>query len=286
MEFKKPMPSDYKFYKKWLYTCENSCEYSYLNACMWQYVWQYEYAIYNDALVIRLDVDGKKIYNIPLGNIEETVMKIEEFDSDAAFSSGEGEALAEFLSKFGEKYNLTLMEENNEYIYKREDLANLSGKKYHQKRNHISAFTRKYNWRFEKLVENNISDALTVSNKWLLEREDEDGELLEEYNAIEYALNNLSELEILGGILYVEDTPVAFTFGSALNEQVFDVNIEKALADYQGAYAVINNQFVINCLKNFEFINREDDLGISGLRQAKLSYRPHTVLKKYVITKK
>ena len=104
-----------------------------------------------------------------------------------------------------------------------------------------------------------------------------------ENESIKNALSHLNELSIIGGIVYVGEKPVAYCFGTALNQNVFDVNIEKALSEYQGAYAVINNEFVKRELSSFEYVNREDDLGIDGLRRAKLSYQPCQILKKYII---
>ena len=288
MLFKKPTPTDYQIYKKWLFNGGVSCENSYLNAFMWQEEWNYEYAIFNDSLTIRLFEDGKYIYFLPLGNsFEDALEEILKTEKHSYFfAASEGKRFEKIKALFGDEYSYIPVEENFEYIYDREDLENLSGKKYHQKRNHISAFMRKYNWRFEKLTNENVCDALAVEEKWLAERDDENGEYKTEREAIEKALKFIDELEILGGILYVDDNPVAFTFGSAINDEVFDVNIEKALLEYNGAYAMINNQFVKNCLSKYKLINREDDLGIEGLRKAKLSYRPVQILKKYAIAKK
>ena len=91
----------------------------------------------------------------------------------------------------------------------------------------------------------------------------------------------MEALEARGGAIFIEDKAVAFTIGSMINPSVFDIHFEKALKDYSEAYTVINNEFAKNALSEFEFINREDDLGLEGLRKAKLSYNPCKILEKY-----
>ena len=99
-------------------------------------------------------------------------------------------------------------------------------------------------------------------------------------------LNNMQTLGVKGGAIIVKDEVVAFTLGSPINSNVFDIHVEKALKDYSEAYTVINNQFAKNELSDYKYINREDDMGLEGLRKAKLSYKPHILLKKYHCYKK
>ena len=96
-------------------------------------------------------------------------------------------------------------------------------------------------------------------------------------------LPKMKKLGIKGGLIRVDGKVVAFTFGSPINDRVFDVQVEKALPEFRTAYSLINREFIANELSSFEYVNREDDLGLQGLRQAKLSYQPEILLKKYVI---
>ena len=289
MDFREPSENEYLKYKEYLQCNELTCENSFLNAVMWKEEYQYRYAICNGSLIIRITDNGKNIYFLPIGgNFEQSIKDIIECEQgNPLFCASDGERFEKFKQMYGDEYSYTPIEESFEYIYSRDDLADLSGKKFHQKRNHISAFSRKYNWKYKKMAGENICDALTVAKKWASERDLLSDETLNiELHAINRVLNRLDELEIVGGILYVDEVPVAFSFGSALNDFVFDVNIEKALSDYPGAYAVINNQFAKNELLGYQYINREDDLGIEGLRKAKLSYHPEILLKKYLVIKK
>lgn len=179
--------------------------------------------------------------------------------------------------------------ESGDYIYRMEDLAGLAGKKYSKKRNHIKQFkTKRPGWRFEPLTSANLQDARLVEEKWLEEflAHDAAGDDLKiEKEIIFFALENFERFEkvcgMAGGLLYVDDKPVAFCVASLLSAAVTDVHFEKCLFEYarDGGYAVINNEF--SKTVKTEFINREEDLGIEGLRKAKLSYYPEEILEKY-----
>ena len=101
-----------------------------------------------------------------------------------------------------------------------------------------------------------------------------------EYAVIKEALENLNEFEMRGMILYVNQKPVAMTLGSEISPLCFDVNFEKALGDYEGSYAVINNEFA-KTLTNYKYINREEDMGLEGLKKSKLSYHPEIIYERF-----
>lgn len=169
---------------------------------------------------------------------------------------------------------------DGDYIYRNYDLCALPGKKYHGKRGHISKFDRLYpHWHFEIMNENNMSDAEKVAVSWCEARNinprDND-----EFAAMSEVFENYRLLRMHGGVLYADSAPVAMTMGSLINRSTFDVIFEKALTDYEGSYAKINNEFA-KTLVGFEFINREEDMGIDSLRKAKLSYHPVVVLKRF-----
>ena len=179
--------------------------------------------------------------------------------------------------------------ESGDYIYRTEDLAGLAGKKYGKKRNHIKQFKAKRpGWRFEPLTSANLQDARRVEEKWLeevLAANAAGDDLKIEKEIIFFALENFERFEkvcgMTGGLLYVDDKPAAFCVASLLSAAVTDVHFEKCLFEYarDGGYAVINNEFSKSV--KTEFINREEDLGIEGLRKAKLSYYPEEILEKY-----
>ena len=173
-----------------------------------------------------------------------------------------------------------------DYVYLRENLAELPGSLFQKKRNHISRFKRTYgeHWEFKAYPENDIAgDILAVSQKWFSEKNgDEDSILQLEQQSIELALHNSELLGVRGGVLYINGEPAAMTLAAPISSDVVDVIYEKSFGEFEhnGAYAVINQQFARRC-QDFLYINREEDMGVEGLRKAKLSYKPTMILDKF-----
>jgi len=186
----------------------------------------------------------------------------------------------------GRTINWKTNRDDCDYIYLREKLADLPGSQYQKKRNHISRFKRTYgaDWEFKSYPENDIaSDILAVSQKWYEEKQGESEEVLRlEHESIEKALQNRELLNLRGGVLYINGQPAAMTLASPISPHVLDVIYEKSFADFEknGAYAVINQQFSKRC-ESFLYLNREEDMGVEGLRKAKLSYKPEMILEKF-----
>jgi len=169
-----------------------------------------------------------------------------------------------------------------DYIYRTEDLSELAGKKYHSKRNHITAFLKENQWKYEEINENNLSECLVMNELWAIKNSDKDpAGIAQEQDALKRSLRNYFELELKGALIRTEAGVVAFTVGEAAGESMFCTHFEKALSDVRGAYPMINREFAANTLRGFTFVNREDDTGDEGLRKAKLSYHPDKLLVKY-----
>ena len=264
------------------FTCENTIA----NIAIWAGEYDMEFAIEKADVYIKIAEKNGYIFSIPVcSDLKRAVTSIKQYcakeDIPAKFWFEEGQMLDEFLNLYKGEYLCFNSRNSSEYIYKRENLANLVGKKFHSKRNHISSFTKKYNWTFEKLNNDNIADARFVADGWYAANVDPaDTSASAENVGISFLLDHMDIFKVQGGILRVDGQPVAFTCGTPINDKVFDVNFEKALPEYQGAYAVINREFAKSL--NYEFLNREDDLGLPGLRKAKLSYHPDIILKKYI----
>lgn len=170
-----------------------------------------------------------------------------------------------------------------DYIYSREKLAGLRGKKMQKKRNHIARFKDDPDWSYEPITKENLAETRFMAHNWICSREEKWNEDMEnEFSVLEDAFANYDALGLRGGILRQHGDIVAFTMGDPLNSDTFLVHFEKAFPEVQGAYPMINQQFVQQATEGFEYINREDDTGDMGLRKAKLSYYPEILLKKYV----
>ena len=161
--------------------------------------------------------------------------------------------------------------------------AELKGKKYHSKRNHIKNLQKLYEYNLEELNENNKNDFLKTAKLWF-EASEKTEETSVELNGIKKLLDNINIINVLGAAIKVNGEIVAFSLATKINDETVNIHIEKALPEYRGAYPVINQEFAKILSKDFKYINREDDVGIEGLRKAKLSYKPTILLKKYEIT--
>ena len=161
-------------------------------------------------------------------------------------------------------------------------MAQLHGKKYHGKRNHITNFKKNNpDWSFEKIGPDNINDCIELHTQWIKNHED-DEDYSFEFEAVLTAFENYEKLNFVGGLLRVGGKAIAYTFGERHSEKLFVTHFEKAPADVQGAYPIINQEFTKNFLMDYEFVNREEDLGLEGLRKAKQSYYPEILLEKCV----
>jgi hypothetical protein len=168
--------------------------------------------------------------------------------------------------------------DNFDYLYNRIDLAELSGKKFHKKRNLVNAFLNAYIPEVLPLTQERVPDALKVLDIW---REGK-GEI-GDYIASKEALELFQTIGLVGNIYYIEGRPVGWCLGEPLAQNtMFAVHFEKGIDDYKGIYQYINQNFAASLPENFIHINREQDLGDEGLRQAKETYRPIGFVKKYI----
>lgn len=285
LKFKNVEIEDIDIYKEFMKNNkEFSCENSFVNLLVWQCAYSNMMAVSDGQLFIKSGTAEKETFRLPVGqDLEKGIKKLVEYNDNKmpSFWLQEGERLSEFQEKYSQQYIFRESRDAADYIYLQSDLANLSGKKYHSKRNHINAFSKKHNWHYEEIIQSNIEKVRLCAEKWYKENADkEDSFLLCEKKGIGTMLDNMDRLSLKGGAIIVDSNVVAFTLGSAINDTVFDIHIEKALKDFAEAYTVINREFAAS-LSDYKYINREDDMGLEGLRKAKLSYKPEIILKKY-----
>lgn len=179
-----------------------------------------------------------------------------------------------------------------DYIYLREKLATLSGKKLHGKRNHIHRFEEQNpDWTYETINDDNEEECSKMAMKWCINHcadaeESWEHDIIDESKLVVYAVRHRKELGLVGGALRAGGKIIALTLGERLTNDTFVVHFEKAYADIQGAYPMINREFVRHELEAYTYVNREEDLGEEGLRKAKLSYYPEIILNKGIVTEK
>jgi uncharacterized protein len=174
--------------------------------------------------------------------------------------------------------------EHFDYVYAIPDLISLAGGKYHSKRNHLNSFQRAFEHTYEALRAEHLPACLDLAEKWCeIRRCEEDMSLMEEWGAVTEALTHFQALDLLGGVIFVGDRLEAFTVGEKLNTDTAVIHVEKANPEIRGLYAAINQAFLEHDWQELPWVNREQDLGEPGLRQAKLSYHPRHLEEKFTL---
>ena len=261
-----------------------NCDLSFANIYCWRKFYQTAWCEVEGFLVIRFRIDGGSAtgYMQPIGEGDfASVIRCLMNEADTA---GEplrligltNEAKAQLEQEFSDQFIFDDNRATHDYLYRREDLSRLQGKNYQPKRNHINRFIGNYpTYRYEPLTRANMAECIHLELEWCRHRNGciEEG-LNAEREAMQEAFAHFEVLGLQGGCIYVGDQLVAFTYGSALNDHTFDIHVEKADTRYDGAFTIINRRFAEQLDERFTLLNREEDLGIEGLRKAKLSYYP------------
>ncbi len=266
---------------------------SFTNLFIWREAYQVKYTILDGFLCIV----GKYKNNPPFalvplgqGNVAPIIEKMmtyfkeqcNKFTMTAISEEIKNEIEQVMPGKFTFKADRNLFD----YVYLASDLITLKGKKFHSKRNHINKFKAQNKYLYYSLTSENIDECVAAALKWCEKRNCKESEGLEmEKFAILEALNNFDKLKYKGGFIKVNDRVVAFTLGEKIADDMAVIHIEKGDPDIQGSYAVINQAFCEHEWQDVSYINREEDMGIPGLRKAKESYRPVKMIKKYVAKK-
>lgn len=288
IDFHAPTLADMQWAKPILQrTGYQGCEYTFGNLFMWSGVYQTSIAQHRDFL---LAISGSESpsYSFPAGQGDRKdailALRADAKERGVTFRM-HGVTLEEIdwlNENFPNAFAFQARRDDFDYIYSTQSLMDLSGKKYHSKRNHISAFKKTYNWRYEPITQANLEQCAAMNDAWeTLNKDKNPDDIAGELRAINHAFHHFFELGFIGGVLYVDDSVVAYTMGEPINDTTFCTHIEKAFASVRGAYPMINNEFAKNALRAYRYVNREEDVGDEGLRKAKLSYQPEILLEKY-----
>lgn len=271
-----------------------SCERTFVNAFLWSRHYSVQFAVIEDALVFRSMEEGEA-YTYPAGEPDAVKRALDSLQEDVqtrgipfVLYHVTPEQFEQIDQWYPGRFEITYDRDIADYIYESEKLATLSGKKLHAKRNHINKFKAEHeDWKYETMTEETLEECFQMALKWRNQNGcEEDSEKNAEMCVTLNALRLFKELELVGGILRVDGEIVAFTLGEPICEDTFVVHIEKAFAEIQGAYPMINQQFVANECLQYRYINREEDTGAEGLRKAKRSYCPVFLQDKGIVKEK
>lgn len=265
------------------------CEYSFANNMAWRRLSNSTISRYKDFYIIKAEDDKNTYFCFPAGSgdyreLFDSLREYAENCGKAAVITGVTERGVKTLEDiYGDSIQIKKSEDSGDYIYLADDLINLKGKKFHKKRNHLAKINN-YNWEFHPMSEEFFDECIELSAVSYNDKMgyDDSSSVVEQF-AIHTYFTYFKELELKGGVITIDGKVKAFTIGEPLNSDTFCVHIEKADASVDGLYPAINNEFVKYAACDFKYVNREEDLGIEGLRQAKKSYNPVFILEKYMV---
>ncbi|OPY68946.1 MAG: hypothetical protein A4E57_01469 [Syntrophorhabdaceae bacterium PtaU1.Bin034] len=289
-QFKPIELDDREFVQKrlWEYQPETS-ELNFTNLFIWRSHYKLLWSVYRDWLLIISENAGNGLCALPPVGVSPRMdvtqmllqwMTAEKGIAEPAIDRADRRLVSE-LEKCGE-FVWEPTRNHFDYVYRTQDLVELAGKNYRAKRNHINYLLRSYKFTYEALNESHVDSCLGLAENWCdLRRCKEDLNLLGEWDATREALTNFRTLGMVGGVIIINGQVQAFTLGELLNERTAVVHIEKASSEIRGLYPAINQQFCEKQWQNVPCINREQDLGEPGLREAKLSYNPENFVEKF-----
>lgn len=267
------------------------CEYSFANNMAWRRLSNSQIARFKDFYITcAFDTDdGIPSFVFPSGEgdycevIDEMRSYCNKIGKPLRITGVTQSGLEILNSLYSGMFKVQSDRDSSDYIYNSSDLINLAGRKYHQKRNHLSKM-KQYNWSFSKMTEADFDECITFGTHNYNEKNGiNDFSSVAEQFAINTFFSHFDELGLFGGVIRIDGKVEAFTIGERLNSNTICVHIEKANTEFQGIYPAINNEFCKAFAEDVQYINREEDMGIEGLRKSKLSYNPIYILEKNIV---
>ena len=305
MEFKEITLQDRDWMRQLLgYSDNRATEFNFTVLYIWRDIMHSRVCRVGDYLVVRFFPNGAPapMYLFPSGRgtAEELKGVLESCMEDArqnghpflmaSVQNGHREILENL---FPDRFTFEPNRDYFDYIYSAEDLTFLRGKKFQSKRNFVSRFKRQEGWSYEPLGKENLKECAAMSISWCAKYGcGKDPSMASESCSVKNALQNFEQLGLMGGLLRLNGEVVAFTIAEKTNSDTLLVHIEKAYGDIVGAYPAIANEFLRNSIVeegeqlSVKYINREDDAGDLGLREAKMQYHPLFLLEKYSVKEK
>ena len=258
-------------------------ELTFTNIFAWRQAYKFESSLLGGFIVLRSLSSGRQIFFPPIGEggakgvIEEVFRGEKRIFSRLPESTGR-------LFENDPGYKLTPDRDNFDYLYYSEELISLAGKKFDGKRNLIKKFKSLQKYEYVEFSASDIEECLVFEEDWCKLKNCEAVQgLASERLAIRQMLENFSRFELVAGGIRVDAKIRAIAIGQELNPQALVIHVLKADPDMAGLYQLMNNEFVSRAAVNYRYVNMEQDLGVEGLRKAKLSYHPAAMVNKYTL---
>lgn len=288
IEFRKLLLEDAEHINK--YVCDNECCYGWENDFGMIWAWNVfdttQICVLEDMTLILTYFNEKYVFFPPYLKDCSLSQKAMEIISDYCYDNNieldvRGLSLKQTQSLDKTKFSYISERDSSDYIYLASDLIELKGKKFHSKRNYFSRFSSQYSYSFREYNSDDFDSLMTLYDNWYKSSQHETMDL--EKIAVKKALLAQKFLDLKIGILEVDNKIVGFSVGRVANNKIAHIYFEKGDIAYDGVYQVINKLSAETFYNNVILINRQEDLGIEGLRKAKLSYNPHILYEKFNI---
>ncbi len=290
LEFSPISPGDYeRYYKYRNIDPSNASEASFTTVYIWNNYYSLECSENGEFFFLRFNIKGKMpsyFFPIGRGNIEKALAELEEYASThgekLCFRLVSKENKDKLLAVYGDRLSVKESRDSYDYVYLTERMISLSGKKLHSKRNHLNYFFDNYNYSYKKVTDKETLDKCAKKAYELVEAKEKNKNPFE-LGAMKSYFENYFDFNQTGAFLEIEGEIAAMSFGEKISENTALIQIELADEKYRGAYQAINKLFCENEWSGFTYVNREEDMGIEGLKKAKMSYQPEFLIEKYYL---
>lgn len=273
-----------------------NCNFTFANLIGWQFLFDTEVCLMPGIVIFRYMFNHRQpAYFISSSSLPSTyiIEKLRNRTADKGLPltliAVEDDWAAQLKEQYGDTITVEPLRNSYDYIYRRDELELMQGKNLKAKRNHVNKFLSEHpDYEYRELTPEHFDECRRLQVLWNEEIHHDNpwyGNTIEsEHRMIETVFANWSELDILGGAIFVDGKMIAFSFGAAVTNDTFDTCVEKADRNISGAFSIINQQMAQHLPPQFRYINREEDMGLEGLRKSKTSYHPDRLLSYNIIT--
>lgn len=291
MQFSSIHLNDKHVFDKYVKNMENS-SYNFTNMFIWSQNQSITYSVVNDCLVLRYKFGKNSAtvsYPVGPGDKQQTIYELyRHFDSlglQLKFKVMTPDMVSELEQMFPNKFDIKFDRDNSDYVYSIQELIELRGRRFHSKKNHVNRFISNYNYSYEPYTPDLAEECKQAFISWKDEKSDPE-ELMSTQKATFKLIDNFDKLPLKGCVIRVDGKIAACSIGEVITPDMVLIHVEFADSEYKGIFNFINQQFLKNEWADFKYVNREEDMGLPGLRRAKESYRPIKLVEKYDATLK